>query len=160
MHEIIELIEQGGSVMPMLILVSILLYERCFHLLIRLLRSHRLIRNPDIHLHDTVLIQRCQDQLDGFYRRNLIIIKTMIASAPLLGLLGTVMGMIATFESLGNRAGENTIKGLSDGISMALITTETGLAIAIPAVLILHYAQRHLNSLTQQLILLEGESRK
>jgi len=159
MKAILELIQQGGIVMPVLILVSILLYERCFHLLIRLLISHRVINRQQDQLTSRELIQRCQEQLDGFYRRNLIIIKTMVASAPLLGLLGTVMGMIETFQSLGNRAGENTIKGLSDGISMALITTETGLAIAIPAVIVLHSAHRQLNAITHQLILLEDKTR-
>ncbi len=159
MNEILELLQQGGWVMPVLVLVSILLYERCFHLLIRLIHNRKKILAEGNQLNDLQLIQRCQEQLDGFYQHNLIIIKTMIASAPLLGLLGTVIGMIETFESLGNRAGENTIQGLSDGISMALITTETGLAIAIPAVIVLHYAHRQLNSITHHLILMEDKAR-
>ena len=76
----------------------------------------------------------------------------MIAAAPLLGLLGTVIGMIETFTSLASRSGERTIQGLSSGISKALITTETGLAIAIPAVIILYYAQRQLNDAIRTLI--------
>jgi len=55
--------------------------------------------------------------------------------APLLGLLGTVTGMITTFQTV-TLAGTTDIKLLSGGISEALITTEVGLAIAIPALLI------------------------
>jgi len=56
--------------------------------------------------------------------------------APLLGLLGTVSGMINTFDVI-TRFGSGDPKLLSGGISEALITTEVGLAIAIP-VLLLH----------------------
>jgi biopolymer transport protein ExbB len=55
--------------------------------------------------------------------------------APLLGLLGTVTGMIHTFQ-LVTIFGSGDAKLLSGGISEALITTETGLAIAIPALLV------------------------
>jgi len=58
------------------------------------------------------------------------------AAAPLLGLLGTVGGLITLFQVL-NMAGTNDTKVLAGGISEALVNTETGLAIAIP-VLLLH----------------------
>jgi len=54
------------------------------------------------------------------------------AVAPLLGLLGTVTGMIATFDIITEfGTGDPTL--LSSGISIALVTTEVGLAVAIPA---------------------------
>ncbi len=56
------------------------------------------------------------------------------ASAPLLGLLGTVTGIITTFKLL-TVFGSGDIKMLSGGISEALITTEYGLYVAIPALL-------------------------
>lgn len=58
------------------------------------------------------------------------------AAAPLLGLLGTVVGMIRTF-SLISIFGTGDAKSLSSGISEALVTTELGLIVAIPA-LVLH----------------------
>tara|TARA_B100001250_G_scaffold409967_1_gene435412 strand:- start:220 stop:1596 length:1377 start_codon:yes stop_codon:yes gene_type:complete len=58
------------------------------------------------------------------------------ATAPLLGLLGTVTGMIHTFKLI-NIFGTGDAKSLSSGISEALVTTEFGLVVAIPA-LILH----------------------
>lgn len=57
------------------------------------------------------------------------------AVAPLLGLLGTVTGMIATFDII-TQFGTGDPKLLSGGISEALITTELGLAVAIPTLLI------------------------
>ena len=57
------------------------------------------------------------------------------AVAPLLGLLGTVTGMIATFEVI-TEYGTGDPKLLSSGISEALVTTELGLIVAIPTLLI------------------------
>ncbi len=56
------------------------------------------------------------------------------AVAPLLGLLGTVTGMISTFDII-TEYGTGDPKLLSHGISEALITTELGLVVAIPTLL-------------------------
>lgn len=63
------------------------------------------------------------------------LILLVAAVAPLLGLLGTVTGMIATFEII-TEFGTGDPKLLSGGISIALITTEVGLAIAIPTLML------------------------
>ena len=55
--------------------------------------------------------------------------------APLLGLLGTVIGMIQTFSRLSAASGAIDMTMLADGIWQALLTTATGLVIAIPAVI-------------------------
>jgi len=62
-------------------------------------------------------------------------ISVIAAVAPLLGLLGTVTGMIATFEIITN-VGTGNPKLLSGGISEALVTTQLGLIVAIPALLL------------------------
>jgi len=65
--------------------------------------------------------------------RDLRVMKVCIAAAPLLGLLGTVTGMLATFDALADGAGgDKTMAAISRGISEALITTETGLVVALP----------------------------
>jgi len=69
-------------------------------------------------------------------QKGLIFIAIASATAPLLGLLGTVTGMIHTFELI-NIFGTGDAKSLASGISEALVTTEFGLVVAIPA-LILH----------------------
>lgn len=64
------------------------------------------------------------------------IVTTIVLIAPLVGLLGTVMGMIETFESLGDMSLFSQSGGIAGGIGQALITTQMGLAIAIPGLLI------------------------
>lgn len=61
----------------------------------------------------------------------------MVSAAPLTGLLGTVTGMLSTFAGLSSSSGGNSIDMVAGGISEALITTETGLVLAIPAYVIL-----------------------
>jgi len=65
-------------------------------------------------------------------QRGLAALATIVAGAPLLGLLGTVIGMIKIFAVVAT-AGSGITEQLSSGISQALITTATGLVIAIPA---------------------------
>lgn len=67
------------------------------------------------------------------FARDLRVMKICVGAAPLLGLLGTVMGMLATFGALSTGSGgEKTMALVAGGISEALITTETGLVIALP----------------------------
>ncbi|ABV88837.1 MotA/TolQ/ExbB proton channel family protein [Shewanella pealeana] len=71
------------------------------------------------------------------FERGLGFIALLAAMAPMLGLLGTVSGMIETFQSL-TEFGNSDPKLLSQGISKALITTQAGLLVALP-LLLLHY---------------------
>lgn len=60
----------------------------------------------------------------------------MIGAAPLLGLLGTVSGMFTTFGGMATTSANSPIDVISDGIAEALITTETGLVVAIPTLIV------------------------
>ncbi len=81
---------------------------------------------------------------------------TIAAITPLLGLLGTVIGMIEVFTVITSQ-GVGNAEGLAGGISQALITTATGLTVAIPA-LIFH---RHFERKVDELIVgLEQEALK
>lgn len=65
--------------------------------------------------------------------RDLRLMKVCVSAAPLVGLLGTVTGMLATFNALSTGGGgDQTMAMIASGISEALITTETGLVIALP----------------------------
>lgn len=64
-----------------------------------------------------------------------VLITTIVLCAPLLGLLGTVMGMIETFDSLGDMSLFSQSGGIAGGIAQALITTQMGLAVAIPGLI-------------------------
>lgn len=67
------------------------------------------------------------------FERDLRVMKVCVSAAPLVGLLGTVTGMLATFGALATGSGGDKTMGLvAEGISEALITTETGLLIALP----------------------------
>ena len=68
------------------------------------------------------------------------------AAAPLLGLLGTVTGMISTFNMI-SLFGTGDPRTLSSGISEALITTEFGLLVAIPAVLLHAFLNRRVKGI-------------
>ena len=66
----------------------------------------------------------------------------LVASAPLLGLLGTVDGMIETFEALGRQALFSSSTSIASGVSRALWTTQAGLCIAIPGHLVSRWLDR------------------
>lgn len=67
----------------------------------------------------------------GFLERGLVVLATVATVAPLLGFLGTVWGMIAAFGAI-ELAGQVEASLVASGIKIALITTATGLLIAIP----------------------------
>ncbi|MGB3210071.1 MAG: MotA/TolQ/ExbB proton channel family protein [Desulforhopalus sp.] len=71
-------------------------------------------------------------------RRGIGVLDTMITVAPLLGILGTVIGIILSFDMLAIEGIENP-QAVTGGIAQALITTATGLTIAILAVIPFNY---------------------
>lgn len=77
------------------------------------------------------------------------------AVLPLLGLLGTVLGMIATFEALVGRGADAS--GLADGISQALVTTQAGLAGGLPLLLLHARLSRVIDAVGRE-IRLEGRA--
>ncbi|MDF7808191.1 MotA/TolQ/ExbB proton channel family protein [Pontiellaceae bacterium B12219] len=100
--------------------------------------------------------------------RDLKVMQTCVSIAPLLGLLGTVTGMLATFAALATGAGGDKTMGMvASGISEALITTETGLLIALPGLIFQYKLGRehqqykaflaHLNTVCSQRIFKESQ---
>ncbi len=80
--------------------------------------------------------------------RGLVIIETVSGISPLLGLLGTVIGMIKVFQVI-SVEGLGQTQSLSAGISEALLTTVVGLSIAIPTLI----AYNYFNQKVQDLVL-------
>lgn len=74
-----------------------------------------------------------------------VVVKTIVILAPLIGLLGTVMGMIETFDALQNSAMFSQGNSISGGISKALFTTELGLVVAVPGLLLGNILQKKQN---------------
>ncbi len=78
------------------------------------------------------------DASRAYVTRFLPVLNTVGNIAPLMGLLGTILGMISAFESIAE-SGTGDPKVVAGGISQALITTATGLIIAIPSVIFYRY---------------------
>lgn len=78
--------------------------------------------------------------------RGLGVIETIAGIAPLMGLLGTVLGMIKVFDII-QTLGVGQARALSGGISEALITTAAGLMIGIPALIFYNYLDSRAESL-------------
>jgi biopolymer transport protein ExbB len=91
------------------------------------------------------VLMRLQPKLD----RLISIVWITAATAPLLGLLGTVTGIITTFKLL-TIFGSGDPKALGGGISEALITTEFGLIVAIPALVLHAFLQRKAKSIENE----------
>lgn len=101
-------------------------------------------------------IEEAAGQIIHELERFLSILSTIANMAPLIGLLGTVLGMIQVFADI-MLFGTGNAAELAGGISQALITTAAGLTIAIPAMISNRYFERHVESLVVQL---EGQATK
>ena len=82
------------------------------------------------------------------FQRHLEYLSAIVTCAPLLGLLGTVTGMIHTFSVLDNGGGASAITG---GVGEALIATASGLCIAIVAFCVYTYFDHQLNGILHEL---------
>lgn len=91
-------------------------------------------------------IEEAASQVVHELERFLGALGTIAAVAPLIGLLGTVVGMIQVFTAI-MLEGTGNAGVLAGGISQALITTAAGLTVAIPALLAHRYFQRRLDTI-------------
>jgi len=114
---------------------------------------------PDL---DKRILSECALNLRPQISRNLSVIAVLGSIAPLLGLLGTVSGMITTFTVIAS-VGTGNARPLAGGISEALIATEAGLLVAIPGLLVSaslsRRATRMLHHLDQTTLVLEHHVR-
>ena len=173
----------GGWVMAALVLVALVTYASAAHLLLTLYHQG-LSRVTDEHLKDWVsnptkapaqfreLIRYTQDEVrslrevEGRFQemeaakvpevdRRLAFVNVMVVSAPLFGLLGTVLGMLLTFKAIGV-GGSSTSDIIAKGISEALVATQTGMMVAIPGLVLAYVAKRWRNEYVAFLARLEG----
>lgn len=150
----------GGWAMPAIALTSLVLFAVGMHVWLRLLaKGHqgvpervwrrwidhpqerrgrvgrlldRVTHGRDVQETQASFVELRTHELTPF-ERDLRVMKVCVSAAPLLGLLGTVTGMLTTFNALASGSGgEKTMAMIASGISEALITTETGLVIALP----------------------------
>jgi biopolymer transport protein ExbB len=153
---------EGGMVMGAMALVAVVTYACAINLLAQL-QYRGLTKASDTILRGWVarpeaapqrireLIRYTQDELtsvrdiEGRFReieatkvtdvdRRLAFLNVLVISAPLFGLLGTVLGMLLTFKAIGVGGGSGS-EAIARGISEALVCTQTGMMVAIPGLI-------------------------
>jgi len=93
-------------------------------------------------------VERQRQQLNLRLRSRLWVLGTIGATAPFVGLFGTVVGIMEAFQKMA-QSGHGGFGVVAAGISEALVTTAGGIAVAIEAVVLYNY----LNTLVQRLVL-------
>jgi biopolymer transport protein ExbB len=161
LQEVVDIFTDGGTVMTALAIVAFLLYTTATASLYFVFRgnlNHKQksqwadwINDPEAAegrvgeiiryaIHGKKLsIKRVQRRFDEMREiliasidRRLIIITTLVAAAPMTGLLGTVGGMLDMFDGLAAGGGKQSMGLIASGMKKALFTTLTGLVIALP----------------------------
>lgn len=99
---------------------------------------------------DENIIESHRLHLETFITKYTGTIALLSSVAPLLGLLGTVSGMVATFNVIATY-GTGNARALAGGISEALITTQTGLVIAVPGLFLTTLLLRRSNQLLERM---------
>ena len=92
-----------------------------------------------------------------YLRRRVRALNGMATLAPLLGLFGTVIGMIEAFYALSQHAGAGKTERLAEGISLALVATASGLAIAIVAAASYYFLLGRVERLIQEMDMLANQ---
>jgi len=101
-------------------------------------------------------VERERQQVNLALRRNLWILGTVGATAPFIGLFGTVVGIMHAFHQMA-LSGQGGFAVVASGISEALVATAGGIAVAIQAVVIFNFLNVHVGKLSVQLKLLVEE---
>ena len=183
LQEVLDIFRNGGPVMAALAGVALLLYITSIAAVIFVLKGNlttarrdeweRWIDHPEeaegrlgeiikYAVHGPRLsVKRVQRRFDEVFDvlvrkidQRLIIITTLVAAAPMTGLLGTVMGMLSMFDGLGAGGGKQSMEMISAGMKEALFTTLTGLVVALPGMffaLIVREKRNHLATVLSQL---------
>lgn len=165
LQEFLGYMEAGGWVMPPLVLLLLMLWFSIGYRFMALQRGSKRgvrhlierIERDKMPTHDGVITRavkkgmklKAKGRIDlrGFLddafaeeekeiRKFHVLITTIVMVSPLLGLLGTVIGMIETFDSLGDMSLYSQSGGIAGGISQALFTTQMGLAVSIPGLVV------------------------
>ena len=94
-------------------------------------------------------VERARQELGWRLRRALWILATVGATAPFVGLFGTVLGIMTAFAEMA-KSGQGGFAVVAAGISEALITTAGGIAVAIEAVVLYNFLNTHVARLVQR----------
>lgn len=141
---LMEYIDKGGIIVYILIALNIIGFAIIIWKFLTLPRKNAMIRKikDRTDVQDATLIYAQIEYEVKKLETGLTYIKNIATVAPLLGLLGTVIGVYQAFEAITQKGlGDPTV--FSNGISIALITTIAGLIVAIPH----HIAYNHFISM-------------
>jgi len=181
--EILTIWMSGGWVMVPLFGLGMLLYAQAFQLLLYLQRTDLSsqneslwfdwVRKPELAEGRVKEIidytqarvssgEQVRNRFDEVRRslvplidRRTVFVGTVVAAAPLMGLLGTVLGMLQTFLGISTSGGAETAGVVASGISAALVTTQAGLTIALPGLFMVMLIQRKRQRLEAQIARIE-----
>jgi len=182
-HEMWHTWSEGGIVMVAMALLAVIMYATAARLLMAL-HYRGLTKASDVTVRGWVtrpeaapkrlqeLIRYTQDgvhsmrDIEGRFReveatkvtemeRGVAFLNVLVISAPLFGLLGTVLGMLLTFKAIGV-GGSSTSEVIAKGISEALVCTQTGMMVAIPGLVMAMMAKRRRHEFVAFLARLEG----
>lgn len=145
-NDFAELWSSGGILMWPLLFIAIFMYWNLFELFSRYSQLNIEDEKPSLMEH---ILEGVNDKNSmrvrmsilkveylPYYERRLRFLSILAGVSPLLGLLGTVMGMLNTFSVM-NSGDVQKIDLMAGGISEALITTQMGLIIVVPALLMI-----------------------
>jgi biopolymer transport protein ExbB len=184
-EKIMQIWSAGGWVMWPLLALAIMMFHTAMRLLLDLNRQHyrRLreeqwrewVRRPEKGEGEVgEIIRYAQDEVSSGSEistrfaevsakmlppidRQVQTLGTFVAAAPLVGLLGTVFGMLVTFQALAaGGAGGKVTEAMAAGISQALFPPEVGLCIALPGLILLQLVKRRRQELEAFLARLES----
>ena len=155
--QVVLFLERGGPVMWILAGVSLVIWtgllEHLFYLRETLPSLSRKARELGQSLPGTRserLRRMVLSQSRARLERSLPIWRTLVTLCPLLGLMGTVLGMIQVFDSIAV-LGTADPRALSTGISQAVLTTMAGLMIALPGLYLVNFVERRIRGIVHRL---------
>ena len=186
MSRIVDIWLSGGVVMIPLFVLAVLIYAQAFQLVMYMRRTQidasgemhwrEWVRDPskaDGRVYEILrytqegasTAQSIRNRFDevrltlvSLIDRRTQFVSTLVTAAPLMGLLGTVMGMLQTFLGISTSGGSETAGVVAAGISEALVTTQTGLTIALPGLFVVMLIQRQRHQLEARISRLESLS--
>jgi biopolymer transport protein ExbB/biopolymer transport protein TolQ len=115
-----------------------------------LLRDRATITAADINSAERAVERQMLLELTDF-KRGLGILATVGATAPFVGLLGTCIGIVSSFQAMSAAGAAAGLAGIAGGIAEALIATSIGLLVAIPAVWFYNYFTTKIEYLTAEM---------
>lgn len=146
-----DFLELGGPVLGLIALVTLVMWGIIFDRLFYLQSVHpqavaQALRAWEARAERrSWYAQRVREQLISMVsqglEQNLWLIKSLVALCPLLGLLGTVAGMIEVFDVMAV-AGSSNPRSMATGVSKAMITTMAGMVAALSGIFMNVYLQR------------------